>query len=313
MLGVDAEHIQRKRPAVLVVQESSAQNERLHGILSEEGFEVLELTSGKALVDTAIQQRPDVIILDLDSSGIRGLKLCESLRRTSSTQHIPVILQTAQHRDAEKIVEGLSKGAFDYLIKPYNDREFIARVGVMTRISRMLNENRHLAMTDVLTGLLNRRSLFERLREEVDRAKRYRTCISCVMIDLDHFKRVNDTYGHSGGDEVLKETGRVLAESKRLPDVVGRYGGEEFLMLLPETGAKGAEILAERVRTQISSNVVTFGKHSISVTASLGVATTAAGEVQNADQIVSRADRAMYQAKHAGRNRTILTPLSSVA
>ncbi len=294
-----------EKPLVFAVDRDKKDLAFMRAMLMAEGCDVVEVSVEEDLVERAVRQHPDVIILDLDLKDRIALRQCAELRRLSATQDIPIILQTAQHGDVDTIVEGLTSGAFDYMIKPYHLKEFVARVGVMIRISRMLHRDRELAMTDDLTGLFNRRTIFERLREEMDRARRYATSISCIMMDLDHFKRINDTYGHLAGDEVLRAAASIARQNKRVPDVVGRYGGEEFLMLLPETGRTGARIVAERVRESIEDTLVEYDDSRIRITASLGVATAHNDEKLSGDELLQRADNALYEAKNRGRNRTV--------
>ncbi len=297
--------MKREAQRILVSNDHPEEVGKIVEILGNEGYDVLAVESLKNLIESAVATSPDVIVLGLDDDNDMALSMCERLRRTSATQDVPVILQTATYRDVDRIVEGLSRGAFDYLIKPYHWPEFLARVGVMARISSILKRERRLAATDDLTGLLNRRVVLKRLHEELERTARYATPLSCVMLDIDHFKDVNDTFGHLVGDRVLREVASITQECKRIPDLVGRYGGEEFLMLLPETDAEGAVSVAERVRKRINTRTITDTGREVRVTASLGGATCSPGCKANADDLIRQADEALYQAKHAGRNRVV--------
>lgn len=290
------------RQTVLIANDHPEELHVLERLLTSEGYHVLAVGQPGEIIDLAVTHSPDVVILGLDTDNQAALMLCEQFRLTAATQDVPVILQTSRYCEVDKIVEGLSRGAFDYLIKPYHEREFIARVGVMARISSILKRERQLAITDELTGLLNRRYIMQRLREELNRAARNSAPLSCLMMDLDHFKVVNDTFGHLTGDRVLRQTARITSECKRVSDVVGRYGGEEFLMLLPETGQKGAMILAERIRNQIEKTAFSDEGKVIRITASVGVATCAHSDGGNPEEIIRTADNALYMAKHRGRN-----------
>jgi diguanylate cyclase (GGDEF)-like protein len=226
---------------------------------------------------------------------------------------IPVIMLTGEE-DLGRKVEILEKGAADYVTKPFHDKELRARVRIHARLKALQDELRAandrlaaLAVTDDLTGLANRRHFDRRIVEELQRTRRYHTPLSLVLADVDHFKHVNDTYGHPMGDEVLRNTARVFGTAVRTTDVLARYGGEEIVLVLPHTDAAGAVVLAERLRTTLAATVHTRDGVRIQKTASFGVASIdGRAEPVTADELIARADVALYRAKQTGRDRVVL-------
>jgi diguanylate cyclase (GGDEF)-like protein len=220
---------------------------------------------------------------------------------------------------AEDIVEGLEAGADDYISKPYNFKELEARVRAMLRIKRLQDELdqknreledankrlRKLSITDGLTGLFNHRHVHELLRDEWERSARSGEPSAVAMLDLDRFKSINDTYGHPTGDVVLYETARIIREAAREIDMVGRYGGEEFIAILPGTEEESAEHFAERVRQAVEAHVFRDGATEIRMTVSCGVASFPAPGVDEPEALLKAADEALYQAKHGGRNQVV--------
>jgi diguanylate cyclase (GGDEF)-like protein len=227
-------------------------------------------------------------------------------------------MQTALDATENK-VEGLEAGADDYITKPIDFAELKARLTSMLRIKRLQEELeererqlleanerlKHMSQTDGLTGLDNRRHLEERLMEMFEHSKRLTEPFSCVMCDLDRFKSVNDTYGHQAGDAVLKQFARILREEVREIDRVGRYGGEEFMLLLPGTVLDAGVTFAERVRKQVEANTFTFEGTSIRRTASFGVSAWPHPRIANCEALMRAADDALYVAKETGRNRVV--------
>jgi two-component system cell cycle response regulator len=243
-----------------------------------------------------------------------GLQACRLLKEDPATRDIPVIFLSALD-DTDTKVRGLSLGANDYVSKPFRVEELLARVSVAIRLKlerdrlrqraeelrRSAEAASEMSMTDALTGLLNRYGLHRSLQRELSEARRYGRPLSCLLIDLDFFKAVNDTYGHAAGDAALQQAARVIAGSLRGSDVVCRYGGEEFLVLAPETDARGARSLAEKIRLAVSSRLFGDGERAFALTLSAGVAELRPGESGN--DMIARADLALYQAKQRGRDR----------
>jgi diguanylate cyclase (GGDEF)-like protein len=256
------------------------------------------------------EAHPDVVLLDVMMPHVDGYKMAQMFKREAA--FIPVILLTALD-DIDSKQRGLAAGADEFLIKPVNVLELQIRMSSMLRIKRLANEleraNKELAAlatTDALTKVANRRMLDQRLLEEFERSRRYLRPLAILVVDVDHFKSVNDTYGHQVGDRVLTEVARSIQDSIRKSDLVGRFGGEEFVIVAPETPAAPVHNLAERIRINIQKRTAAAKDTGIpTVTASLGVATTEL-DVNTVAELLKRADDALYAAKQAGRNRVIV-------
>ncbi len=251
-------------------------------------------------------ERPDIVLLDVVMPDVDGYKLSKLLK--ADAEFVPIIMVTALE-DVGAKRRGLAAGADEFLTKPVNPIDLKIRVSSMLRIRRLARDleeaNRRLealAGVDPLTQLPNRRILKERLEQEFSRVVRYRRPLACLILDVDHFKRVNDDHGHLVGDEVLTRVGSTIASTIRKSDLAGRYGGEEFLVVAPETTSTGAATLGERLKQAIGS--APAGPLP-QVTVSIGVATTDP-TTQSAEGLLRSADRALYAAKEAGRNRVVV-------
>lgn len=256
-----------------------------------------------------------VLVTDWMMPDIDGLSLCKHFtatahNRQSDTPHYYVILMTGR-QGIENIEKALDSGADDFIAKPFDTRELVARIRVGIRTCRLENElrtaNRLLmkqASTDPLTGLLNRRRALEVLDAELDRSLRGTQSLAVVMVDIDYFKKVNDSLGHAAGDRALKVVARRLQAVARRYDTVVRWGGEEFLLICPHAGQNEIHAIAERMRARVSASPIETqpGKAPLTITISIGTAIVAAGVKVSADVIVASADQALYAAKHAGRN-----------
>jgi diguanylate cyclase (GGDEF)-like protein len=282
--------------------------------LEWERYQILTAKNGLEAVERARAMSPDLIILDVMMPVMDGLEACRRLKATAETRDIPVIFLSALD-DTETKVNGLSLGANDYISKPFRAEELLARVRVAIRLKRERDQLRtsaeearqkaeaasEMSMTDALTGLLNRYGLQRALQREISEARRYARPFSCLMIDIDEFKYINDTYGHAEGDAALMQVARVLTEDVRGSDVVCRYGGEEFLVLTPETQLEGALALGEKIRQSAASRLYGGGERVFPLTLSVGVAELS--DLESGHDMIARADVALYHAKERGRNR----------
>lgn len=274
-------------------------------LLSREGYSVLPAANGIEALALARSARPDLLVLDIAMPGLDGYAVCREIRE-SGPEAPPVIFLTARAETQDRVI-GLDAGAVDYVVKPFSAAELRARVRAALRTKRDTDRLRVAAATDPLTGLMNRGQLGPRVAELVASSRRTGRPLACLMVDLDFFKTVNDTYGHQAGDAVLVEVARRLEQVKRASDVLVRYGGEEFLALLPETDLDGALVVAEKLRAAIAEAPVVFepetdGPIEISVRASVGVSWLDEG-MYDATLLVAAADDALYRAKERGRNR----------
>ena len=295
---------------VLVAEDDPMFRKILKSWLENWGYRVIVADDGTAAWNILQQERPpELLILDWVMPGIDGLELCRRIRERQTTPYQYILLITAKD-DAEDVVTGLEAGADDYLTKPFDRSELRARLRVGRRILTLQKgliqareELRFQATHDVLTGIWNRGALLDLLQREIERARRSQSPTGLLMLDLDHFKTVNDTYGHLAGDVVLREVARRISEVVRSYDLVGRYGGEEFLVVLPGCDKDRALQSAERIRSVIAENPVLAAGAEILVTASIGVTVTTVSTVAE-KEILAIADTALYQAKSAGRNCT---------
>ena len=269
----------------------------------------LEAKDGLEGFKSVIDSRPDMVICDLGMPRVDGFKFLKMLNARPELQEIPVIILTSSSDQASK-VRGLEQGACDYVTKPFDAAELVARVKIHLKIKKLQNElrsaNQHLkelSITDPLTCLYNRRYVTEILDKEFERAKRKHEFLSLVFIDVDHFKLINDNLGHQSGDEVLVAIAKAAQSGLRAFDVVARYGGDEFLFVLPETPPAGGMAVAERLREAVQSLAFAPPMECLSVTVSLGVAAYPSPQVDSASALLRQADEALYRAKLNGRNR----------
>ncbi len=262
---------------------------------------------------------PQLAILDWMMPGMTGPAVCRELRRHSREPYTYVLLLTAR-TEKQDLIEGMEAGADDYITKPFDAQELKVRLRAGRRILELQSQLlaarealREQATRDPLTCLWNRYSILDILNREVSRANREGTGVGVIMADLDHFKRVNDTYGHLAGDAVLREAARRMQASVRSYDAVGRYGGEEFLIVLPGSGDSSATQFAERLREKICAEPVTVAEGSLLATLSVGVTAWQRGVYPTPEILLRAADEALYRAKACGRNRVEWAGLTRTA
>jgi diguanylate cyclase (GGDEF)-like protein len=304
-----AEQLRSSR--VLIVDDHEDNVEVIRARLEASGYQVESAADGEEALDRVRQRPPDLILLDVMMPRIDGMEVARRIKADDSLPFIPIIMQTALDTVEHK-VEGLGAGADDYVTKPINFAELEARVKSMLRIkvlqdelARANDELRRMAVTDGLTGLHNRRNVEVLLHDMFEHSVRLHEPLACAMFDLDHFKSVNDTYGHQAGDAVLQQLAGILKASAREIDKVGRYGGEEFIILLPGTVLDAAVTFAERTRQQVESHTFTFEGGSLRRTLSCGVAAFPHPRISHREALVKAADDALYVAKELGRNRVV--------
>ncbi|MCK4343125.1 MAG: diguanylate cyclase [Phycisphaerae bacterium] len=311
---------------IIIVEDEFATRKLIQRQLERAGYRVIACGDGRAALEPISKMGSGIVLADWSMPEMDGLELCRTIReleRMQALTHIYFILLTA-HNSKEQVIEGLKAGADDYLTKPYHAGELLARIQVGQRILRLQEEllqrnieyqkaNTQLALltrkleelanTDGLTGLASRRFLFERFNEVWDLAERYGHPFGCLMLDVDKFKKVNDTYGHDAGDAVLKEVARIIRETGRRPDMCGRIGGEEFVVLCPETARDGLVALAERIRQNVAAHTIVCDDIQIKVSISCGVAEKTPA-TPSPEELLKNADAMLYAAKGNGRNQT---------
>ena len=296
---------------ILLIDDSRLISQFGKSILTGKGHEVLTADSGEMGLELAFRDHPDLILLDVILPGMDGYQICQRLKATPQSQDIPVIMLTSKAEPADKI-KGLELGAVDYVTKPFDAGELIARVNTHLRMKELYEalqaKNRQLqelADRDGLTNLFNHRFFHDHLTREMDRARRYGGIVSCVIVDIDFFKKVNDTYGHQTGDLILKEVSGLLQKGIRDSDLAARYGGEEFALVLVQSDAEVAVLICERIRSQIAAMPFLSADSPIHITASFGIASFPSVGMKEEKNLIEAADQALYQAKEGGRNRVV--------
>jgi diguanylate cyclase (GGDEF)-like protein len=305
---------QPQRPRILVVDDDPSIVDLMEAFLERE-YRVSVATNGEQAIELCRQQLPDLVLLDVMMPGLDGYDVCRRLKSDVATREVPIIFVTAR-AETEEEIRGLEAGAVDFLSKPVHRAIVLARVRTHVVLRQQALKLRDMAMTDILTGVANRRSIEERLDNEWRRCRRNRVPIAVVMIDIDHFKLYNDAYGHQAGDNCLQHIAAALKKVLRRPgDLLGRYGGEEFMCLLPETALEAAVERADELgRVVTALNIV--HAHAAServVTISRGVSATVPTRETELADLLEVADAMLYAAKERGRNCTMACPLGPVA
>ncbi len=301
---------------ILIIEDNKPQADAAMLYLEQLGYTVHCAPDGKSAIKMLLTEAVDVAILDLELPDMHGTKILQWIKSNDSTRRVCVIIVTAKDSLGDKVI-GLEAGAVDYLTKPYNEMELQARIRSCLKtqslqdqleqknfqLNEMVDEVKKMAITDPLTGLYNRRYMNDMLSKEFQKAKRYGGNLSCLMVDIDHFKQVNDTYGHAVGDMVLKEVAATLKNCLRTVDIVARWGGEEFVILLPATKLKQAEEAAQKVLRAVSKTKFDHIEGE-PLTVSIGISSSSSKKLTTEDMIVNTADEALLEAKRNGRNRT---------
>ncbi|MEE8451874.1 MAG: diguanylate cyclase [Thermoguttaceae bacterium] len=288
---------------VLLVDDDPAMVRLLSKWLESGEYSVRTAGDGDQALTAIEEECPDILITDWEMPRMDGLELCRRVRQLDLPHYIYTIFLTVRSTPSE-MIEGLEIGADDFLSKPVYQGELLARLRAGTRVVELERRLSLVACTDPLTGLLTRRTFFESMEKEWHRAGRHHLPLSCVMLDLDFFKRINDTHGHPVGDAVLSLIGDVLKQSCRASDEICRYGGEEFCVMLPETDEQEAAAWAERVRQRVASLIVPVGNHELQISGSFGVGQRHDDNQKPAD-LIDQADQALLCAKASGRNRVV--------
>jgi len=294
---------------VMIIDDDPAIIRLVSALVLREGLEILCCANGRDGLAAIESETWDLLLLDLQLGDMDGTDICRLVKADSRFDARQVIMLTGRSSANDKVA-GFARGADDYITKPFQHEELLARVRAAKRVidlqkellalTRRLEE---ISVTDSLTGVYNRRHMGATLQKAFDHAMRYERPLSLTIVDVDFFKRINDSLGHQAGDEVLTEVARRFASCIRSSDYVARYGGEEFLILLPETRFEEAVTFADKLRGAISSRPIATAAGEIHVTISAGTASLPHTEFESAEAMLSAADRALYRAKNNGRNR----------
>ena len=295
---------------VLIADDSPLDRSVLRLSLEKWDYEVVEAEDGdRAMEILAEDDAPSMAVLDWMMPGISGPEICRQIRFENRPRYTYILLLTSKD-DTEDLIEGMQSGADDYVVKPVNMHELQVRLRAGRRIIELQEELiatreelRVQATRDFLTGIWNRGMITQKLDEEISRAARANGSLGVIMVDVDHFKRINDTYGHPAGDSILVEVALRMQETLRAYDCLGRFGGEEFLIVLPDASEEGAVALAERIRIAVAGVPIEAPSGPVNVTVSLGTVVRTMEQGTNFKTLIDEADRALYRAKDGGRNR----------
>ncbi len=299
-------------PTVLVVDDDPAHLTFVRNALRDDSHSVEAVPDAESALGYLAASPADLLILDLNLPGKDGYEVLEAVRRQDENQFVLIVLLSATD-DLEAKVRGLDMGAVDYLVKPVHPEELAARVRTLLRLKQRRDDIyseyarlSQLSLTDPLTDAYNRRALDRMLQARLAESARHRFPVSCLMFDIDHFKRVNDTHGHQVGDIVLREIACLAQDQCRQEDALVRYGGEEFLVILVHAENKGACVFGERFRERVAAHVFAEETKPVRITISAGVTTHPDDDgVTDVRSMIAAADRRLYAAKNAGRNRTV--------
>ncbi|GAB6904799.1 putative Response regulator PleD [Desulfosarcina cetonica] len=300
---------------ILLADDDPISRRLFEKLLTREGFRVTVAADGREALELFRRHFFPIVLTDWEMPKMEGPELCQAIRRESPSRYVYMVMMTSKG-SKDDIISGLGAGADDYLTKPAHHAELVARINTGIRILQLekslkaaVDEIQLMSVTDPLTSVYNRGYINQRLPEEIQRAVRYGHEFSLLMCDIDHFKKVNDTYGHLAGDNVLQSFARSLAAAVRQQvDWVGRYGGEEFLVILPETDFAGAMVLGERLRSIIESLGIQAAGQTIRITASFGITSLSATPPKpsvTAEMLLQTVDQLLYGAKAQGRNRVL--------
>ena len=286
---------------ILIVDDTIANLDILVELLDK--YDVIDTTNGEDALEVVKNEKVDLILLDIMMPNMDGYEVCNILKANPQTKDIPIIFITAKS-DEESIEKAYDFGGSDYVTKPFQSKELLSRVKKELKIQTMMEELKVLASTDSMTKLYNRRYFTKVSQDIVNLAKRENQDLSLIMLDIDRFKNINDSYGHKIGDDVIISLGEILKTYQRKSDIICRYGGEEFVLLLPNTSLEGAIVVAENIRKEVQNHKVKLLENQeISFTVSLGVAAISFIKEDSIEFALKEADDALYKAKENGRNQ----------
>ncbi len=306
-----------ERFRILIAEDNAVSRRLLEATLEKWNYEVIVTTNGQEALEVLMSEDPPKIaVLDWIMPEMDGIEVCREIRYQNKEPYIYIIMLSARGKK-EDIIEGMNCGADDYISKPFNSAELKVRIKAGRRIIELEQQLIHTrnqlhieATHDSLTGIWNRAAIIEAMEKEIARSGREKGSIGIIMADIDFFKQVNDNYGHSVGDDVLREITVRMQSALRAYDAVGRYGGEEFLIILPDCNKENASKIAERICTKVSGTEIRIPEGALTVTISIGVAVISDPQNFQPEVIMQKADEALYIAKENGRNRVEMAVLS---
>ncbi len=309
------------REKLLLVDDSKSERTSIKNALKDIFSDFIEAEDGLSAIKAFIEEQPGFVITDIEMPSMSGYRFLETVRQMDEGRDVPVILLSATKDSLKEKLTGFNLGASDFLIKPFNEEELVARTKSLLRIRSLMTELKEknillerLAVTDELTGLNNRRHFFESVKEQLALGLRHNFQIAFMLLDIDHFKAVNDTYGHLAGDEVLRVLGKLLLNAKREGELLARFGGEEFVICLFNTDTDSSLKAAERFRSIVEEydfSSTEFPELN-RITVSIGIstcsqqATIASKNSVGIDELLKTADTALYRSKSGGRNKVTL-------
>jgi diguanylate cyclase (GGDEF)-like protein len=287
---------------VLVIEDHPDQRDLLAIVLQREGYRVITAANGLEALEKLETEKVQIALSDIMMPKMDGFELIKQMRGNPRLKSIYLILITARIQEGDR-VRGLDLGADDYITKPFSFSELLARIRVGSRVVQYQQHLEYQTQVDSLTGLFNRRAFENKINEEFERSKRYHNPLSVLLLDIDNFKTINDTYGHHGGDAALVRISETFREKTRQSDFPSRYGGEEFVLILPETDQDSALQVAGKIHDSIRESSFGTTARPFSLTVSIGVSSTSARFYSSWRELVEDADRALYIAKNAGKDR----------
>jgi len=287
---------------VLVIEDHPDQRDLLAIVLQREGYRVVTAANGVEALEKLRQETVHIALSDIMMPKMDGFELINKIRNDEGLKNIYLILITARIQEGDR-VRGLDLGADDYITKPFSFSELLARVRVGSRVVQYQQHLEYQTQIDSLTGLFNRRAFEKKIGDEFERAKRYHHPLSLLILDIDNFKTINDTYGHHGGDTALIRISETLRAKTRQSDFPSRYGGEEFVLILPETDQESALQVATKIQDEIRACVFGTNNKHFSLTVSIGISSTSNQDYSDWNQMLHDADRALYVAKNNGKDR----------
>ncbi len=305
--GSDKHPDKEARPlTVLIIEDHPDQRDLLAIVLQREGYRVVTAGNGLEALEELKRENVQIVLSDIMMPKMDGFELIKNIRKNPALKATYVILITARIQEGDR-VRGLDLGADDYITKPFSFSELLARVRVGSRVVKYQRHLEYQTQVDSLTGLYNRRALEEKFQAEFERAKRYHHALSVLILDIDNFKLINDTYGHHGGDMALIKIAEILRARTRQSDFPSRYGGEEFVLVLPETGQEKALQVATKIHDEIRSCGFGTPDRTFALTASVGVSSTSNKHYSDWREMLDNADQALYLAKNKGKDRVELS------